>query len=62
MMAENLLRNGFAVTYFGDVGHQLGRWVPQLETRPSLISDSLPHALEGFDLVIMSPSPRSAPQ
>lgn len=55
MMAENLLRNGFAVTYFGDVGHQLRHWVPQLETRPSLHSDSLPHALEGFDLVIMSP-------
>ncbi|MDQ5942536.1 MAG: hypothetical protein QG572_1352 [Pseudomonadota bacterium] len=29
MMAENLRLNGFSVTYFGNIGHQLRAWLPQ---------------------------------
>ena len=36
MMAENLRLNGFAVTYFGNIGYQLRAWLPQFEIGPGL--------------------------
>jgi len=55
MMAENLRLNGFAVTYFGNIGYQLRNWLPQFEIRPYPTEEEMDLALTGFDLVIMSP-------
>ena len=55
MMAENLRLNGFAVTYFGNIGYQLRAWLPQFEIRPYPAAEEMDAALTGFDLVIMSP-------
>ena len=55
MMAENLRLNGFAVTYFGNIGYQLRAWLPQFEIRPYPAAEDMDAALAGFDLVIMSP-------
>lgn len=55
MMAENLRRNGFAVTYFGNIGYQLRAWLPQFAIRPYPAVDEMDAALADFDLVIMSP-------
>jgi hypothetical protein len=55
MMAENLRLNGFAVTYFGNIGYQLRTWLPQFEIRPYPAPEEMDAALAGFDLVIMSP-------
>lgn len=55
MMAENLRLNGFAVTYFGNIGYQLRAWLPQFEIRPYPAQDEMDAALAAFDLVIMSP-------
>jgi heptosyltransferase-3 len=55
MMAENLRLNGFAVTYFGNIGYQLRAWLPQFEIRPYPAVDEMDAALADFDLVVMSP-------
>ncbi|MBK8524404.1 MAG: hypothetical protein IPL58_09995 [Betaproteobacteria bacterium] len=55
MMAENLRLNGFAVTYFGNIGYQLRAWLPQFEIYPYPTAEEMDTALTGFDLVIMSP-------
>lgn len=55
LMAENLRLNGFAVTYFGNIGYQLRAWLPQFEIRPYPAKDQMEAALADFDLVIMSP-------
>ncbi|MCL2523454.1 MAG: hypothetical protein FWF20_07400 [Betaproteobacteria bacterium] len=55
MMAVNLQRAGFAVTYFGDLLHQMRGWLPQLDIRPYPARDEFDQALAGFDLVICSP-------
>jgi hypothetical protein len=34
MMADNLQRNGFNVTHYGDVAYQMRDWLPQLDIRP----------------------------
>ena len=55
MMAENLRLNGFAITYFGNIGYQLRAWLPQFEIRPYPTLDDMDRTLADFDLVIMSP-------
>ena len=55
MMAENLRLNGFAVTYFGNIGYQMRAWMPQFEMRPYPAVEEFDAALAGFDLVLMSP-------
>lgn len=55
MMAENLRLNGFFVTYFGNIGHQLNKWLPQFDIRPYPAPEEMDATLAGFDLVIMSP-------
>lgn len=55
MMAENLRINGYAVTYFGNIGHQLRQWLPQFEIRPYPSLDEMDASLSEFDLVVMSP-------
>lgn len=55
MMAENLRRNGFAITYFGDVGFQLHNWMPQLNILPYPEKEKFDDVLQSFDLVLISP-------
>ncbi|RKT59624.1 ADP-heptose:LPS heptosyltransferase [Azonexus fungiphilus] len=55
MMAENLRRNGFSVTYFGNIGYQLRNWLPQFEIRPYPTIEEMDSALADYHLVIMSP-------
>ncbi len=55
MMADNLRRAGFAVTYFGDLVYQLRDWLPQLDIRPYPARDQFDQTLGEFDLVICSP-------
>ena len=55
MMAENLRLNGYQVTYFGNIGHQLRNWLPQFETQPYPPLERFDEQLAAFDLVIMSP-------
>lgn len=55
MMAENLRLNGYKLTYYGDIGHQLRHWLPQLDIRPYPPRDDLDAALADYDLAIVSP-------
>ena len=55
MMAENLRANGFAITLFGNIGHQLRDWIPQIDTRPLPAIAELDDALAPFALTLMSP-------
>jgi hypothetical protein len=55
MMADNLRRAGFAVTYFGDLVFQLRDWLPQLDIHPYPARDRFDEALDRFDLVVCSP-------
>lgn len=55
VMAENLRLNGFAVTYFGNIGYQLRSWLPQFDLLPYPHPDEMDATLAGFDLTIMSP-------
>ena len=48
MMAENLRRNGFAVTYFGNIGYQLRAWLPQFAICPYPALDELDAARRDF--------------
>lgn len=55
MMAENLRLNGYQLTYYGDIGHQLRHWLPQLDIRPYPPRDGFDAALADYDLAIVSP-------
>lgn len=55
MMAENLRRNGYTVTYYGNLVHQMREWVPHLAVLPYPAIEDLDAALAGYDLVLCSP-------
>lgn len=55
MMVDNLRRNGYSVSYYGDIAHQIRDWLPQLDIQPYPRHDSFDAALAAYDLVIMSP-------
>lgn len=55
MMAENLRRNGYRVSHYGDIAHQIRHWMPQLDIQPYPPHDGFDAALAAYDLVIMSP-------
>ena len=55
MMAENLRLNGYKLVYYGDIGHQLRHWLPQLDIRPYPPRDSFDATLADYDLAIVSP-------
>lgn len=55
MMAENLRHNGYNVSYYGDIAHQIRHWMPQLDIHPYPPHDGFDAALADYDLVIMSP-------
>lgn len=55
MMAENLRINGFDVTLFGNVGHALRSWFPQLSILPLPAPAELDAALTPYTLSLVSP-------
>ena len=55
MMANNLALNGYHVTYFGTLAHQLRHWLPTLTIHPHPPLNELDQTLENYDLVLMSP-------
>jgi hypothetical protein len=58
MVADNLRRNGFRVTLYGSVAHQMREWLPQLDIRPYPLSptiEGMEAELETYDLAIVSP-------
>jgi heptosyltransferase III len=55
MMAENLRRNGFRVTYYGNRISDLAGWFPQLSIRPYPEMGRLESELRDFDLVLYCP-------
>lgn len=55
LLANNLYQNGYDVTYFGNVGHQLSAWIPGFKTRPHPESDNIEDALAHYDIVFNSP-------
>lgn len=58
LLAYNLQKNNFDVTYFGNIGYQLSDWFPSLKILPYPEFSAMDEALSGYQLVIMSP-PRS---
>jgi hypothetical protein len=55
MMAGNLQRNGFDVTCYGNVAHQMRVWLPKLSVRPYPPAERLEAELAQYDLAIVSP-------
>ena len=55
MMADNLQRNGFAVTCYGNIAHQMREWLPGLSIRPYPEIDQLEAEMDRYDLAIVSP-------
>lgn len=55
MMAENLRANGFDVTLFGNIAHQLQSWIPQITIRALPAVAELDATLAPFALTLMSP-------
>jgi hypothetical protein len=55
MVADNLRRNGFDVSYFGGAVSQLADWLPQFEVKPYPPVADMEAELDDFDLVICSP-------
>lgn len=55
MMAENLRRNGYALTLFGDIPFQLREWLPQLDIAAFPEQSDFERCLDKYSLVIISP-------
>lgn len=55
LLAHNLHKNNFEVSYFGTVGYQLAEWMPNLRLLPYPDFDSMDEILAHYDLVLMSP-------
>ena len=55
MMADNLRRNGFDVTCYGNIAYQMRRWLADLKIKPYPERDGFEGAFDGYDLVIASP-------
>ena len=56
MMADNLRRNGYDITLFGNVPYQLRKWIPELAVQPYPEPKDFFTALDDFHLVLLSPS------
>jgi hypothetical protein len=56
MMADNLLRNGFLATGYGNVVSQMHDWPPQLSICPTPLAENTDAELDTCDLAIASPS------
>lgn len=56
MMADNLRRNGYSITLFGNIPYQLKDWLPELSVKPYPKEENLYAVLDDYHLVFMSPS------
>ena len=56
MMADNLRRNGYAITLFGNVPYQLKEWLPQLSIQAYPEAEKFYSTFDDYPLVLMSPS------
>lgn len=56
MMADNLRRNGYEITLFGNVPYQLRKWIPELAVQPYPEVKDFFVTLDEFHLVLLSPS------
>lgn len=55
MMAQNLRRNGFRVTYYGHLIAHLKAWLPDLQVKPYPDCGTLLTELDSYDLVLCCP-------
>lgn len=55
LLAYNLRKNGYAVTYYGHVGYALRAWLPELNILPYPSLDDMDDVLSEYHLVLMSP-------
>ena len=55
MMANNLQRNGFDITCYGNIAHQMRHWLPGLKIRPYPPAEQMEKELATYDLAIVSP-------
>ncbi|MDR1996643.1 glycosyltransferase family 9 protein [Azonexus sp.] len=55
MIANNLQRNGFGVTCYGNVAYQMRAWLPDLDIQPYPPADQFETELAAYDLAIVSP-------
>ena len=55
MMASNLQRNGFAVTCYGNIAHQMRAWLPCLKIQPYPAIERMEGEMDNYDLAIVSP-------
>lgn len=55
MIAENLRRNGYDVTCYGNIAYQMRRWLADLKVKAYPERDGFESAFDGYDLVIASP-------
>ena len=55
MIANNLQRNGFDVTCYGNVAHQMRHWLPSLKIRPYPHPEQMETELSTYDLALVSP-------
>ncbi len=55
MMANNLQRNGFAVTCYGNIAHQMRAWLPCLKIQPYPAIERMEGEMDNYDLAIVSP-------
>lgn len=55
MMAENLQRNGYDVTCYGNIAYQMRRWLADLKIKAYPERNEFESEFDAYDLVIMSP-------
>jgi hypothetical protein len=55
MIANNLQRNGFGVTCYGNIAWQMRAWLPALDIKPYPPAGQLEAELAAYDLAIVSP-------
>ncbi|MDR2240797.1 MAG: hypothetical protein LBE33_10175 [Zoogloeaceae bacterium] len=55
MIADNLQRNGFDVTCYGNIADQMRAWLPTLNIKPYPPAERIEAELAAYDLAIVSP-------
>ncbi len=55
MMADNLQRNGFELTCYGNIAYQMRAWLPGLSIKPYPDADRIEAELAEYDLAIVCP-------
>lgn len=55
MMADNLRRNGYSLTLYGNVPYQLKNWLPELAIKPYPEWENFYSTFDDYHFVLMSP-------